>query len=331
MSHKATNWAVEACKGKGLKPGAKLVLWQLGDRHHPDNGCFPSQKRLAADCEMSRSAVQENIARLEEAGLIICVPGGVDEATKRHKPTRYLLAFEEAFAAYQAGGSDAETAGKTPSSRDRNPGPEAVTGIRPEPGPESGPFRDRNPVRNPVKEPVKEPSAASGGDPDGPPAAASKGRDNADDGAGGEAAGLAGKGGGFERRRSAEPMRDAAIQGLLVNILAGRPPNWLDLRTLDLGDAPSRAVLIGWALTPDVRWHPSGRAVARLVQWAIDIVEGEPRRAPIIPVRHLIEAVRNDESVNENVRRLWSDFLNTAQPDQFDEAAAMAADAFDAA
>mgnify|MGYP000131343268 FL=1 len=52
MSHEATNWAI---KQRGLKPTTKIVLWHLCDRFNPDYGCFPSQDRLAHDCEISRS------------------------------------------------------------------------------------------------------------------------------------------------------------------------------------------------------------------------------------------------------------------------------------
>ena len=54
MSHDATNWAI---KQRGLKPTTKIVLWHLCDRFNPDYGCFPSQARLAHDCEISRSTL----------------------------------------------------------------------------------------------------------------------------------------------------------------------------------------------------------------------------------------------------------------------------------
>lgn len=67
MSHEATNWAI---KQRGIKPSAKIVLWQLCDRYHPDHGCFPSLDTLAEDCEMSRRSVQNQIDALVEAGLL---------------------------------------------------------------------------------------------------------------------------------------------------------------------------------------------------------------------------------------------------------------------
>jgi len=94
MSHKATNWAVEQ---RGIKPIAKVLLWHLADRHHPENGCFPSQAALAEFCEISRSSVNRHLEELEEAGLIRRQQR-IDRVTKKQKPTRYILAFEEDFA-----------------------------------------------------------------------------------------------------------------------------------------------------------------------------------------------------------------------------------------
>jgi FKBP-type peptidyl-prolyl cis-trans isomerase len=63
MSHKATVWAIQQ---RGLKPATKIVLWFLCDRHNPDFGCFPTQARLADDAEMSISALNEHLAKLQE-------------------------------------------------------------------------------------------------------------------------------------------------------------------------------------------------------------------------------------------------------------------------
>src|SRR5690606_5775692 len=93
MSHKATNWAVEQ---RGIKPIAKVLLWHLADRHHPDNGCFPSQAALAASCEISRASVNRHLDELEAAGLIRREPR-IDPETKKQLPTRYFLAFEDGF------------------------------------------------------------------------------------------------------------------------------------------------------------------------------------------------------------------------------------------
>lgn len=93
MSHEATAWAVQQ---RGISPAAKVVLWHLADRHNPDHGCFPSQARLANDCEMSRSSVNNQLAKLEAAGLIRRQQRRGDGA--RQMSTRYILGFEMAEA-----------------------------------------------------------------------------------------------------------------------------------------------------------------------------------------------------------------------------------------
>ena len=68
MSHYMTALAM---KQKGLKPSAKIVLYWIADHHNGETGkCFPSIARLATLCEMSRRAVENNIAALVEAGLV---------------------------------------------------------------------------------------------------------------------------------------------------------------------------------------------------------------------------------------------------------------------
>lgn len=93
MSHKATNWAVEQ---RGIKPIAKVLLWHLADRHHPENGCFPSQAALASYCEISRASVNRHLDELEAIGLIRREQR-IDHETKKQLPTRYILAFEDDF------------------------------------------------------------------------------------------------------------------------------------------------------------------------------------------------------------------------------------------
>lgn len=104
MSHKATNWAVSQ---RGISPVAKVLLWQLADRHNPDNGCFPDQETLARDCEISRATVNRNLLDLEAMGLVKRVVRN-HPVTKKRLPTRYVLAFEEEFAAIvgEAGNDD---------------------------------------------------------------------------------------------------------------------------------------------------------------------------------------------------------------------------------
>ncbi len=92
MSHAATNWAI---KQRGLKPATKILLWHLCDRYHPDNGCFPSQKTLASDCEMSERSIREHTNLLTRHGLIMTamarLPG------KKYESLVYYFAFEDDF------------------------------------------------------------------------------------------------------------------------------------------------------------------------------------------------------------------------------------------
>lgn len=97
MSHAATNWAI---KQRGLKPSAKIVLWHLCDRYHPDYGCFPSLETLAEDCEMSKRSVYDQVRILEEAGLVRVESGGKGPKGA-FRSNRYILGFEDGFTAEQ--------------------------------------------------------------------------------------------------------------------------------------------------------------------------------------------------------------------------------------
>ncbi|RWQ12356.1 helix-turn-helix domain-containing protein [Mesorhizobium sp.] len=150
MSHDATGWAI---KQRGLKPATKIVLWQLCDRFHPDNGCFPSQETLSNDCEMSRSSLNEHLDALETAGLIRREQRR-DGPTHRQKSTLYRFAFETGFEAVK------------PAENKESPCPEsghgAVSGKQPEPCPENDESRVQNPDTNLVREPVSEPVERAG-------------------------------------------------------------------------------------------------------------------------------------------------------------------------
>lgn len=145
MSHAATNWAIQQ---RGLKPATKIVLWHLCDRHNPDQGCYPSQDRLADDCEMSRSALNEHLKLLEAAGLIRREQR-IDPVSKRQQSTRYLFAFEADFHLLQ------DVVEPCPET-----GHGAVSGKEMEPSPDSAESRVLNPDTNPVREPVREPRGA---------------------------------------------------------------------------------------------------------------------------------------------------------------------------
>ncbi len=151
MSHKATHWAISQ---RGLKPATKLVLWHLADCHNPANGCFPSQAYLADACEMSRSTLNVHLNALEGGGLISRV-ATVDAKSKRQRPTRYMLGFEEGFVA-----AVSNKANEDESPDLFKPCPESghgtVSANRAEPCPDSAQSRVRIPDTNLVREPVKE-------------------------------------------------------------------------------------------------------------------------------------------------------------------------------
>lgn len=130
MSHQATNWAFQQ---RGLKPAARVVLLYLADRHNPDYGCFPSQDQLAADCEMSRSGLNNILENLVQMGLIRR-ERRINPKTRKQMSTRYILGFEPEFP--------------------QEPCPENGHGNDPEPCPKNGDSRVQNLDTNPVREPV---------------------------------------------------------------------------------------------------------------------------------------------------------------------------------
>lgn len=153
MSHKATNWAIQQ---RGLKPATKIVLWFLCDRHNPDFGCFPTQARLAEDAEMSVSALNKHLARLEELRLILRVRTH-DPRTHKRQATRYILGFEDGFPQEPPPESGDGTPG-TNEERDCGPTPEsghgAISGFSAKPSPDFAESHLRNPETNPVREPL---------------------------------------------------------------------------------------------------------------------------------------------------------------------------------
>ncbi|MDI7924578.1 helix-turn-helix domain-containing protein [Ferirhizobium litorale] len=157
MSFDATNWAI---KQRGLKPAAKIVLWHLCDRYHPDHGCFPSQETLADDCELPRSTLNVHLGDLERAGLIRREQRR-DKGSKRQESTRYRFPFEPGFVAAVPSSPCPEAGHGSEDPVSRNEG---------EPSPENGESRvqnlDSNPVREPVIEPVNSREGASERDED---------------------------------------------------------------------------------------------------------------------------------------------------------------------
>jgi len=188
MSHHGTNWAIVQ---RGLKPTTKIVLWHLCDRHNPDYGCFPTQARLAHDCEISRSTLNLHLIRLESAGLLRRV-ARINPVSNRQMSTRYFLGFEDDFSAKFGGetpaleaqraekpclksghGSEEEKACKNSVLKEKplekpclESGHGAVSDLGPEPCPKNSDYRvlnsDTNPVREPLREPVKEEEERAG-------------------------------------------------------------------------------------------------------------------------------------------------------------------------
>lgn len=158
MSHKATNWAI---RQRGLRPAAKIVLWHLADRYHPDHGCFPSQGTLAHDCEMSRASLNRALADLEDAGLIRR-ENRTDPTTGKRLSTRYHFAFEESMSQNETRG-DAMSQDDTRSMSQNEADPCLKIAQF-----HVSPVRHK-PVIEPVREPVrgeKEPSLFSAEDGD---------------------------------------------------------------------------------------------------------------------------------------------------------------------
>jgi hypothetical protein len=169
MSHKATVWAIQQ---RGLKPATKIVLWFLCDRHNPDFGCFPTQARLAEDAEMSISALNEHLAKLEKLRLIHRVRVH-DPRTHKRQATRYILGFEDGFPQKPTpetghglcGTEEEQNADPTPETGDR-----AISGFSVKPSPDFAQSHLRNPetnlVREPLSKPVKEEEDAAARDSD---------------------------------------------------------------------------------------------------------------------------------------------------------------------
>ena len=169
MSHKATVWAIQQ---RGLKPATKIVLWFLCDRHNPDFGCFPTQARLAEDAEMSISALNEHLAKLEKLRLIHRVRTH-DPRTHKRQATRYILGFEDGFPQKPTPETGHGLCG-TEEEQHADPTPEtghgAISGFSAKPSPDFAQSHLRNPetnlVREPLSKPVKEEEDAAARDSD---------------------------------------------------------------------------------------------------------------------------------------------------------------------
>lgn len=67
MSFKAMTWALEQNVGS---PVGKLLLVMIANYADQDGTCFPSQKTLAEECEVTDRTVRDWLAKFEETSLI---------------------------------------------------------------------------------------------------------------------------------------------------------------------------------------------------------------------------------------------------------------------
>jgi len=156
MSHAATNWAIQQ---RGLKPATKIVLWHLCDRHNPDFGCFPTQARLADDAEMSISALNQHLAKLEELRLIHRVRTH-DPRTHKRQATRYILGFEDATPQAptpETGDGNCHENNEIHSDPSPDTGHGAISGFSAKPSLDFAQSHLRNPETNLVREPLTKP------------------------------------------------------------------------------------------------------------------------------------------------------------------------------
>ncbi|MGX0905437.1 hypothetical protein ACSSV8_004037 [Roseovarius sp. MBR-79] len=142
-----------------MKPATKIVLWFLCDRHNPDFGCFPTQARLADDAEMSISALNAHLAKLEELRLIHRVRT-CDPRTHKRQATRYILGFEDGFpqeSIPETGGGFAGTDAEQSDDPTPESGDGAISGFAAKPSPDFAQSHLRNPEANLVREPLTKP------------------------------------------------------------------------------------------------------------------------------------------------------------------------------
>ncbi|WP_277022220.1 helix-turn-helix domain-containing protein [Paracoccus hibiscisoli] len=160
MSHQATKWAL---RQRGLKPAAKIVLFYLCDHHNDENGCFPSQELLATECEMSRSTLNLQLAKLEEMGLLRR-HSSIDERTKRQRPTQYILLMD---GPPKGSRNDESRVRKSDNAVSEN-GTRSVSEKQAEPCPKNDESRVRKSDTNPVREPLNEPKSCASARDAGP-------------------------------------------------------------------------------------------------------------------------------------------------------------------
>lgn len=89
MSHYMTALAM---KQKGIKPSAKIVLYWLADHYNGETKeCFPSHKRLAECCEMTRQSIINQLKILQDGGFINILPRYRDNGSHTSNTYQLLL------------------------------------------------------------------------------------------------------------------------------------------------------------------------------------------------------------------------------------------------
>lgn len=280
MSHKATNWAVTI---RGIKAGAKVVLWHLADCHNPQNGCFPSLEYLSHHAEVSLSQVKVHLNDMEARGLIKRVRMK-DEDTRKQLSTRYFLAFEDGFESVESN----DPPGPSRDENDAKPGPESGPGTGADsdekPGPDSGESRGRIPAPNPVKESCKGTGRAKRADaPDGSSRSRSKNE---------------------PPTMTPEEMVDFYQVTMLIDFITGAGYYDSVVRGAGFDHHLTERELDDIVLAMDDGCAPKKRVVG-LIDWARKCVEREPEtKLPIAQVKRIIRAILQPDSRAETLFRI---------------------------
>ena len=115
MAITAIAWALKVKTGS---PTAKLVLIKLADNADDGGRCFPSHRHIQDQCELSRSAIQRNIEKLEKMGLVSIerrMRDGVNLPNIYHLNMSGRVAAQEGDPAAQEGDGVAAQEGTEPS------------------------------------------------------------------------------------------------------------------------------------------------------------------------------------------------------------------------
>ena len=86
MSWKATAWAKDT---RHRNAGQKFVLMILADYHDAERGvAWPSQARLASDCQMDERTIRRHLRNLVVDGFVV-----VEQKGNQFQPSKYRLTF----------------------------------------------------------------------------------------------------------------------------------------------------------------------------------------------------------------------------------------------